>query len=573
MPAIVLVIASALFFWWGYRFYSRRLAARVFELDDGNRTPACEFNDGMDYVPTKSSVVFGHHFTSIAGVGPIVGPAVGVVWGWLPAFLWVTLGSVFAGAVHDFGSLVLSARHKGRSVGDLSGAIMGGRARSIFLLLIFFLLLIVLAVFALVIALIFENKPETVFPCIVGTLLAFVVGTYVRRGGSIAAATVVSAALLFASIWLSARYTFFDLTLPAFVPQEYRVLTWIALTLGYTFVAAVLPVWLLLQPRDYINSSVLYVGMAAMYLGLILSMRPIVAPAVRLDVEGAPWLVPFLFITIACGAISGFHSLVASGTTVKQVDSECHCRTIGYGAMLVEGALAVIVILACTAGFDSSEAWYVFYGSWIGEKGLFDKLGGFINGSASFLNVVGVPTAVATAFISVMIVNFALTTADSCARLQRYIVAEIGDTFRLPVLSNRLVASAVAVLTAVGLCLSSGKGGAGGMFLWPIFGTANQMLAALALLVVTLWLYQRRKPTLYTAIPMVFMFVMTLIGMFYNLAVCLHDPDGPGPRQPEYVLFVISLALVILAVWLAVEGVGTYRNGRTAPAAAVPERA
>ncbi|MEE8597322.1 MAG: carbon starvation CstA family protein, partial [bacterium] len=328
-------------------FYSRYLGKKIYKLDSDIITPAHEFKDGIDYVPTNKHVLFGHHFTSIAGAAPIVGPAIAVIWGWLPAILWVVIGTIFMGAVHDFGCLVISAKNKGHSIGTLTGKVIGRRAQALFLTLIFFLTWIVIAVFASIIATLFSQFPTTVLPVNIQIIIAITIGIIIYRTKfGILIPSIIALLVLYGFIYLGAYY---PVHLPAFIGGQ--VESWIILLFVYAFIASVLPVWLLLQPRDFINSHQLLVGLGIMYLGLFILHPPMVAPALNLEVEGGlPWF-PFLFITIACGAISGFHGLVGSGTTSKQINNISDTRMIGYGAMLGEGSLGLMSVLASTAGF------------------------------------------------------------------------------------------------------------------------------------------------------------------------------------------------------------------------------
>ncbi|MBA2243777.1 MAG: carbon starvation protein A, partial [Gemmatimonadetes bacterium] len=351
MSSVVLLIVGLLAFATGYRFYSRYLAAHIYRLDPDFRTPAHEFEDGVDYVPTNRHVLFGHHFTSVAGAAPIVGPAIAVIWGWLPAFLWVVIGTIFAGAVHDFGALWISARHKGHSIGTLTQGIIGSRARTLFLLIIFFLLLMVNAVFAVIIANLFIAHPGAILPVWGELPIAIAVGflVYKTRAG-ILLPSLVALMLLYVLIWVGQFWQpqMFDLF--GFAPTAAQLAaaggdlaaaqaaadtdgvraTWIIVLLIYGFIASSLPVWVLLQPRDYINSHQLFVALAVIFGGVLLLNPPIMAPMIsdHLPADAPGWF-PLLFITIACGAISGAHGLVASGTTSKQLDRETDARLVG----------------------------------------------------------------------------------------------------------------------------------------------------------------------------------------------------------------------------------------------------
>ena len=432
-----------------YRLYGRWLGRHVFELDSARQTPAVSLRDDQDFVPTSKAVLFGHHFTSIAGTGPIVGPALAVMWGWLPALIWVWIGSIFIGAVHDLGSLVVSIRSCGQTVGDVAGRVLNPRVRLLFLWVLFMALTIVLAIFGLVIAAVFRAYPSSIFPCLIQIPLAVVIGIVLhRRGSSLTVPSVVALVLMYVSVlwgnvgWLGE----FNAAL-ASMPT----IAWVAVLLGYSYIASVLPVWLLLQPRDYINSLQLITALGLVVIGLVAAAffgapslaggdrvpLELAAPAVRIDLADAPAMIPFLFVTIACGACSGFHCLVSSGTSSKQIASECDAVPIGYGSMLTEGFLATIVILACVAGIGlgtstaegqwlvGPEAFQARYASWASASGLAVKIGAFVDGSANFLRAIGVPLEAAVAVMGVLVASFAGTTLDTACRLQRYVVQEI----------------------------------------------------------------------------------------------------------------------------------------------------
>jgi carbon starvation protein len=528
-------------FYLAYRFYAGFLSRKIFNLNRDAVTPSHAQEDGIDFVPTRKSILFGHHFTSIAGASPIVGPAIAVIYGWLPALLWIVLGTIFIGGVHDLGSLVVSLRHRGRSIGELTSDIVGDRARTLFLLVIFFLLLIVLAVFALVIALLFIRYPETVLPTWGTMAIAVIVGLLIHRGRIGAGyAAAVSVVLIYLLTYLGTLHPIrLDETMIGAPLQG-----WIVLILVYSFFAAVLPVWLLLQPRDFINAQGLFLGLAFMYGGLVLLRPEVVAPAVRISPAGAPPLFPFLFIIVACGAVSGFHSLVSSGTSVRQIDKETDARLIGYGSMVGEGILAVMAVLACTAGFASEAAWNQHYVNWQAAHGLGQKIAAFVEGGARFIAACGIPEEFAQAVVGVIIISFAMTTIDTATRLQRYIIGEIGGRFRIEALKNRYISGGIAVGTAYFLVISKGAG-KGGMALWPLFGTTNQLLAGLALLVVTLYLRKCEKPGGYTFFAMFFVLAMTLWAMISNV--------GRFYAAGNWFLVSIGSIIFILALWLCLE--------------------
>lgn len=544
MNALVVACVTIAFFALAYRFYARFLGRSLLALDPRRRTPAHSFEDGVDFVPTRPVILFGHHFASIAGLGPILGPAIAVIWGWLPAVLWIILGSIFIGGVHDLCALAVSLRNRGRSIGDVTRLLVGRRAHILFLVLIFFALSLCMGTFVRVIATLFsaEFYPGAVIPVAALIGLAVVVGLLVyRRGVPLAPATVVALALMFISILAGLRYPVTGISPVA----------WSYLLIAYAFIASVLPVWLLLQPRDYLNAYQLLIGMVLMYAGLVVARPLISAPALNAVSTGAPPLFPFLFITIACGAISGFHSLVATGTTAKQLDREDRAVPIGYGGMLAEGLLAMAVVLACVSGMSTSE-WYAQYSSWQAAAGLAANMDAFVRGAGMFVSQLGIPVAAARSFIVVMAVGFAMTTLDSGTRLLRYNLEELGEGLAIRPLRNRFTASLVAVAGIGYFSLMTVGGRPVGLLLWELFGTTNQVLAALGLLAVSLYLYRRGKPLYYTLPPLAAMLAVTLTAMVIRLGTNLEARNWP--------LLVVGAVILVLVVWLVVESVLAFRR-------------
>jgi carbon starvation protein len=558
----------------GYRIYSKFLARRIYQLDPDFKTPAHEFEDGVDFVPTNKHVLFGHHFTSVAGAAPIVGPAIAVIWGWLPAFLWVVLGTIFAGAVHDLGTLWISTRHKANSIGTLAESLIGSRARVLFLLIIFFLLLLVNAVFAVVIANRFIGSPGAVLP-VWGTLaIALVLGILIYRARiGLLWPSIGALILIYALIWLG-QYAPFELPdFFNFAPSEAQLSAaqgeaavaataahtdgvragWIMILLVYAFFASVLPVWLLLQPRDYINSHQLFVALGLISLGIIITNPEVIAPAINRDLpEDAPNWFPLLFITIACGAISGFHGLVASGTSSKQLNKETDARYVGYGGMIGEGTLAVISILATTAGFAvfvGVDGWHQHYGTWASAST--GATTAFVNGVGVIAEGVGLPHNVAVIFAAVVVISFAATTMDTGMRLQRYIISELGVQYRVKIVQNRWIATFIAVASCAVLALGIDRG-AGGMRLWPLFGTTNQLTAGLSLLVITLFLLRLGRAIWPTVIPMIFLMFMTTWAMVENLIRYFSDS--------QVLLFCVGGVIFVLELWLVFEAVAALRR-------------
>lgn len=544
--ALVAAIAIAIYIL-AYRFYSKFLSEKVFRLDDRESTPAHEIGDGVDFVPANKQVLFGHHFASIAGAAPIIGPAIAVFWGWLPAVLWVVLGTVFMGAVHDFSALVISAREKGRSVVDLAGLYINKRARTLFLLIVYFLIFFVIAVFAFAISVLFVEFPESVIPVNFQIMVAVAIGLIFRRkGSSILIPSIVALILLYFVMWVG---TIFPVHIPELFGSE--VVMWIVLLLVYSYVASVLPVWVLLQPRDYINSHQLIVGLLIIIAGLFVARPMMQAPALNLDAGSAVPLLPFLFVTIACGAISGFHGLVSSGTTSKQLDRMKQARFIGYGGMLGEGTLALLATLAVGAGIKHSE-WLKHYDSW--HSATTGGISNFVLGASSFLEAVHIPEILGTTLISVMVISFAATSLDTATRIQRLIIGEIGSSYNIRFLKNRYIAALFAVVPALLLAIMAeapGKGpGSGGFLLWPLFGATNQLVGGLTLLIATIYLYRSGRPFIYTLVPMVFLILMTTASMVLNFKSFIDNP----------LLLVLSAITLGLSVWLILESIIVYRN-------------
>ena len=590
MQTLAIALGALVFYIIAYHTYGKFLARKIFKLDPGARVPSVEMADGNDYVPTRKGVIFGHHFTSIAGTGPIVGPALAVIWGWLPALLWVLFGSILIGAVHDFGALVVSIRNRGQTVGDIAGRVLSQRTRVLFLSVLFLALTIVLAIFGLVIAAVLKQYPSAILPCLVQIPIAVAIGTYLHRRGvnlvipSLLALGIMYLTVAFGNIGFLATLNESLASLP--------VIAWVGVLLVYSYIASVLPVWTLLQPRDFINSLQLISTLGLIVAGLVIAAciggapptpdgdrqtLEIVAPALRIAPEGAPSIFPFLFITIACGAISGFHCLVSSGTSSKQVKSEADALFVGYGSMITEGFLAVLVILACVAGLGmgaqsdgsmlfGSAAYDARYGSWSAAGSLSAKIGAFVEGSANFLVVLGMKAPFAIALMGVFVASFAATTLDTACRLQRYVVQELASTFTssrktsssflrrpITILRNRHGATVFAILLAGSLAAlppplvpwtlqSAGKGG---LILWPLFGATNQLLAGLAFLVITFWLWRRSLPVWFIIPPAIVMLILPGIAMTIKVYEFF--------QNSQFLLAILGLATIALQIWIIME--------------------
>ena len=537
-----------------YKVYAKFLANHVFELSPDRETPAHTLRDDVDYMPTNRFVLFGHHYASITGLAPMLGPSIAVIWGWVPAILWVVLGAIFVGAVHDFSALVLSIRARGMSIGKVAEGLVGKRAKSLFHIIIFFLIGLAMGVFVDVVATLFspEFYPESVLPTAALMVIAVIMGLLVyKKSWSLVQVTT-------GGFFLMLLFVYLGMSNPIVGPS---VSQWKWMLLGYAFAASVLPVWMLLQPRDYINSLLLYLGLGGMYAGLVVTNPEFVAPAFDASPAGAPPIYPFVFIVIACGAASGFHSLVSSGTTAKQLDKETDAPFIGYGAMLGESLLGLMAVLACTAGFISRDEWLGHYASWDSAQGLGNNISAFIGGTTRFIQGLGIPEQVAETFIAVVVVSFALTSLDSATRLLRYNIGEISETIRVPILANRYVGSIMAVLTIGMFAFYQVQGPTGpeaaGKVLWTLFGTTNQLMAGLALLAVTLYLLRRGKSIVYTGVPMAFMLIATLVAMTSALRGFWADQS--------WLLLIVGGVLFVIGIWLILEAFAAVRRYRNEP--------
>lgn len=558
MNSLILILLALVGYIIAYHTYGKFIAGKIFKLSDKNPMPAHELEDGVDYVPTKKHIIFGHHFTTIAGLGPIVGPAIGIIWGWLPAFIWVFLGSILMGAVHDFTTLVISARNKGKTIGELTGDLISPGARYAFQFIMQFLLFIVISVFAMIVGLLFEMYPEAVFPVWMQIPIALWLGKQIQKGKNDLVYSILAVVIMYITViigaWFPLNLTplFESLVHDPIQAKNLSVSAWVLILLIYVFFASTVPVQKLLQPRDYINSHQLLIAMALLFIGLLIAHPQITAPAINPAATQAgsdiPPLAPLLFITIACGAISGFHSLASSGTTVKQIAKETDTLFIGYGGMLLESLLAVLVLLAIAGGLgmDNPDAFQQHYGSWSSASGLNAKLGAFVEGSANLIGSLGIPPLIGKSIIAVFIVSFANTTLDSAARIQRLSLQEIftSRSGKITKPFNNRYFTTFVVVAAAGMLAFSRPAGEGALVLWPLFGSLNQLLAALALAIVSVYLVKKQKNVLISFIPMVFVLVMTIWAMIQNLNLYFKDHD--------MVLFTLSVIILLLTFWLMI---------------------
>ena len=551
MSSLILVLVGLAMMAAGYLLYSTFLGKRVYKLSDAYTTPAHTMEDGVDFVPTNKYVLWGHHFTSVAGAAPIIGPAVAVIWGWVPAFLWVTLGTVFFAGMHDLGALWASQRHRGQSIGTLSGRYIGARGRNLFLVVIFLLLLMVNTAFAVVISNLLISTPTAVIPTWGAIVVALLIGQAIYRfNWNLPLVSIVGVAALYGLMILGDQ---FPLALPETMLGIPDRGWWIIFLFTYAFIASLLPVWVLLQPRDYINGLQLFVGLIILYGSFFIVRPEVVAPSLRDAVpSGTPGIFPLLFVTIACGAISGFHGVVASGTSSKQLDKETDARFVGYFGAVGEGLLALGTIVATTSGFKTLADWEEIYNEW--NAGGVDA---FIQGGGDLMNEgLGIPTSLSATILATMAVLFAATTMDSGIRLQRLVVSEMAELAGVKL--SGAVATIIAVGCALGLTFSMGLDGSGGMLIWPLFGTTNQLMAGLTLAIVVIILTQLRRPTWPVLIPLVFVTAMSL----WAAVLQLRTFWGAG----NWLLLVLDVIIICCAMWVIVEAFTAITKSRKEPA-------
>ncbi|MED5530518.1 MAG: carbon starvation protein A [Pseudomonadota bacterium] len=556
MSSIFIVLFGLSGFFLGWFVYSKFIAEKIYQLDPNYQTPAHRFNDGVDYVPTNRYVLWGSHFTAVAGAAPIAGPALAVYWGWAPALLWVTFGSIFFAGVHDFGALWASNRHDAKSIGALSESVVGKRTRALFMVVIFLLLMLVLAVFSTIIATDMVIFPTSVFPAWAAIPVAICVGVLIRRKVNLLAVSVVGVAILYFTIWIGSNN---EMALPGDIFGLGPNGNWIIILFIYAGIASMLPVWLLLQPRDYINGAQLVIGLIVLYTAVLIAMPEVTAPAFNSNLaEGTPPILPILFVTIACGALSGFHGIVSSGTSSKQLSNEKDARFVGYLGALGEGSLALITIVAVTGSLYAANGveWDAIYGSFTTGPGQ----AGFIEGGAALISQGwGIPEAFSETMLAVMVVLFAGTTMDAGLRLQRYIVQEWGAIYEIAPLKNSYIATLIAVAFCLLLAFGVTAGqypGDGGNLIWPVFGATNQILASLTLLIISIYLMKLRRPFIFTLAPMVFILFMA----FWASVWYLIDYFQTG----RWLLVVLNLAVLIVSVLVMLEAMAVISKLRNA---------
>lgn len=539
----------------GYVFYSR-LVTKWLGIDYNIKVPSEELRDGVDYVPAKHwTMLFGHHFASIAGAAPIIGPVIACyVWGWFPAVLWIVIGGIFFGAVHDYFALTYSVQNRGRSVSDLSASALGKAAKVAFCLFVFLALILVVAVFAALAGKTLAGTPQVVIPTFGLVVVAILVGVLVYHTNvPLLLNTIVGMLLLFGLIVLGYY-------VPVRLPETISILPFVSVTaeqfwtiilLAYALLASVLPVSLLLQPRDHLAAGVLFFGLVLGFVGLVIARPAVQSPYfVAFDGGDKGWLWPMLFVTVACGAISGFHSLVSSGTTSKQLPRMKDARPIGYGAMILESALALLAVVCVVAGLH----WKTGPEGFVYQELVKNPIQAFGTGYGVITKPVFGTLGMLIGIT--MLKTFIMTTLDSATRITRYVCSELfGDTFGLTWFRNKYVATVVVIICTGALALGNWRA------IWPIFGSSNQLIAAMVLIIATVYLMTRGRRWAFAAIPAVLLLLTTIGALVYQVVGFLNVPEG---RQPNYPLAAIAVVLIVLAVFVAYKGIVTVRSVKRA---------
>lgn len=545
MSSIVLALITLLILYLGYRWYSPWIAKKI-GLDNNVRTPAEEMNDGVDYVPAKHwTVLFGHHFASIAGAAPIIGPVIACLfWGWLPAVIWIVVGGILFGAVHDFVSLTMSLQNKGQSIAAITESVMGKSGKIFFSVFIFLALILIVAVFAAVAGKTLATTPKVVVPTFGLIVVAVIIGYLMYHVKlHLMLCSTIGIALL-AALIVAGYY------IPIELPVENPSKWWTVILLIYGLIASITPVNILLQPRDHLASAVLFFGMLFGFIGLFITHPNIKAPAFVSLSTTKGWLWPMLFVTIACGAISGFHSLVASGTTSKQLPRMSDARVVGYGGMIMESALSILAILAVIAGLYwkstpegiSGPIYQEVFskGGWIKAFGT-----GYGEITKALLGGLGALTGIT------MLKTFIMTTLDSATRITRYLCNELfGDTLGIKPMKNKYIATLFVGIFSGALALGNWKA------IWPIFGSSNQLIASLVLIVASFYLIKHGRSYLFTAIPAVLIFITTIGAMIYNI-YCFLTAD-----EPKILLTGIAVVLLTMAIFMIFKSFAVLKQAK-----------
>lgn len=569
MNSLFLAIGGLLFFGFGYKYYASFIAKKIYSLDEfTGSVPSKEFEDGIDFVPTPKGILLGHHFTSIAGAAPIIGPCIAAYWGWLPAFLWIVFGAIFIGGIHDFGSLVISVKEKGNTIADITGIIINEKVKAIFLFFVMMLSWLVMAVFSMAIAGLFVSMPTAVLPINIEIVISIFFGFLLyKKNNKPFIISVAGLILLYLFVYVG---SYIPLSFGSYgIDKSSQITIWILLLFIYSAIASLLPVWLLLQPRDYLNSHQLMVGLFLIYAGIFIAQPSIEAPMIRSSGNSGPSIFPLLFVTVACGAISGFHGLIASGTTSKQISDMKHTKLIGYGSMLGEGTLALASTIAAVAGISlvkncslpsigyvENLSWDIYYDNW--AHAATNKATAFVLGGGALIESLGISAILSQTITAVLVISFAATTLDTATRVQRFIITEVGKSAKIEVLSNRYFSTILAILPALLLTLGnivdpiSGQKIKLGWALWPIFGASNQMLASLILMLLSIYFWKKNKPIYPLFIPFVFITITTFTSLLFNANLFI--------QHGNYFLLAVEIVLIFFLFWVLFEGFKIYKS-------------
>lgn len=569
MNSLFLAIGGLLFFGFGYKYYASFIAKKIYSLDEfTGSVPSKEFEDGIDFVPTPKGILLGHHFTSIAGAAPIIGPCIAAYWGWLPAFLWIVFGAIFIGGIHDFGSLVISVKEKGNTIADITGIIINEKVKAIFLFFVMMLSWLVMAVFSMAIAGLFVSMPTAVLPINIEIVISIFFGFLLyKKNNKPFIISVAGLILLYLFVYVG---SYIPLSFGSYgIDKSSQITIWILLLFIYSAIASLLPVWLLLQPRDYLNSHQLMVGLFLIYAGIFIAQPSIEAPMIRSSENGGPSIFPLLFVTVACGAVSGFHGLIASGTTSKQISDMKHTKLIGYGSMLGEGTLALASTIAAVAGISlvkncslpsigyvENLSWDIYYDNW--AHAATNKATAFVLGGGALIESLGISAILSQTITAVLVISFAATTLDTATRVQRFIITEVGKSAKIEVLSNRYFSTILAILPALLLTLGnivdpiSGQKIKLGWALWPIFGASNQMLASLILMLLSIYFWKKNKPIYPLFIPFVFITITTFTSLLFNANLFI--------QHGNFFLLAVEIVLIFFLFWVLFEGFKIYKS-------------
>ncbi len=553
----ILLFACMFFYFVGYRFYAGKLDCELIQPDAGQVTPAVQQNDGVDFVPSKPLVLFGHNFASIAGAGPVIGPIIAMHhFGWAITLVWILIGNVFIGAVHDYLTLMVSVRNRGSSIADIAESTMGFRAKTIFAIFLVLAMLLVIAVFGVVAAKTLIAQPEMVFPTFAIIPVSMVLGWCIyKKSYNLQLVSLIAVLTIILNIYIGFQI---PVPLPEMGVMGFSPLIfWFIVLMIYAGVASILPVQTLLQPRDYLSTYILFGSMALAILGLIWVGPELNTPPFRgvmSEVQGPLW--PMLFVLVACGAVSGFHSLVAGGTTSKQLASEMQGKSISYGGMLTEGVVAVVTVLLVGgglywvapqgSGIDMSQLGFretLQSGGWILAFG--NGFGNIVHQMLPFLSFTF------ASMIAVLALNtFVLTTLDTAVRITRFLIQEsLGE--KVSVFKNKYVVTVAVIIAAYLIGATDGW-----QKIWPIFGATNQLIAAVALFVVATWLMAVKKPTHYVLYPAIFMVITTIGALVWQAYSFLTAPE------PNLFLGITALVLIGLAVFVGNEGMQALKGRR-----------